>query len=109
MFNLDIFNLPKQYTDLEKRLAAARNLGNCQGYITGHNGAEACWALAIEYKIGIKHFPDNTGIEVSYWKDGWIVREHLFTDFEHPELAIRYAVCELVCHKLENKQDDMYG
>ncbi len=102
MLNLDIFNLPKRYTDLEAKLAEARGVGNCQGYITGHNGAESCWALALEHKISILYQDDHTGFEASYW-DGVNAgqeQNYLFADYEHEELAVRVAICELTINKL---------
>lgn len=102
MFNLDIFKLPKRYTDLEKRLADARGVGNSQGYITSHNGAEACWALALEHKISINYLGNDAGLEAKFWHaDGFVVDKlYLFSDYEHPELAVRCAVCEMVIRKL---------
>jgi hypothetical protein len=107
MLNLDIFNLPPRYVKLEKELANARGIGNCQGYITGHNGAEACWALALEHKISIKYSDDDTVLEASFWtEDGFVVnRLYFFADFEHPELVVRYAVCHMTIDKLKRKSN----
>lgn len=104
MFNLDIFNLPKRYTDLEKKLAEVRGVGNCQGYITGHNGAEACWSLALEHQISINYFADQSGLEARVWtKHGWKTRVYEYALYEDKELALRVAICELAIIKLESK------
>jgi hypothetical protein len=103
MFNLDIFNLPKRYVELEKKLAVARGVGNCQGYITGHNGAEACWALALEHQISINYFVDQSGLEARVWtKNGYYIRVSQYTNYEDNELALRVTICELAIVKLES-------
>lgn len=103
MNNLDIFNLPRRYISLENKLAEARGVGNCQGYITGHNGAEACWALALEHYISINHFADQSGVEAKVWtKHGWKTRVYEYALFENKELALRVAVCELAIIKIES-------
>lgn len=111
MFNLDIFKLPKRYTDLEKKLAEARGLGNCQGYITGHNGAEACWALALEHRISIIHPDVNLGVTIGFNDEygNFLINDYEYSDFEHPELAVRYGICDMVIRKITKDYGNLNG
>jgi hypothetical protein len=100
MYGLDIFKLPFRYTQAEIMLAELRGLGNCEGYITGHNGSAACFDLALEYKINIEFLPDGKTIEAHYWGEGKHTRYFNFSDFESEIIAYRNAVVVMTIEKL---------
>lgn len=102
MYGLDIFKLPKRYTDAEKLLAELRGLGNCEGYITGHHGSSACFDLALEYRINLDFTPDNLAVEASFWWNGKVTRYYEFKDFESKQIAYRVAVVETTIIRLQS-------